>query len=78
MYYLSELSPFPVGAIGELYVGGVGLARGYLNNPKLTVKRFISNLLSNQRRRRNVRKTLDCIKLVILVTMVAFWGIRGI
>ena len=39
----SDLSLLPIGAVGELYIGGVGLARGYLNNPDLTAKRFISN-----------------------------------
>jgi tyrocidine synthetase-3 len=33
----------PKGGIGELYVGGAGLTRGYLNRPELTVDRFISN-----------------------------------
>lgn len=36
-----ELLPF--GIAGELYVSGVGLARGYLNNPELTAENFISN-----------------------------------
>ncbi|WEF32912.1 non-ribosomal peptide synthetase [Pseudoduganella chitinolytica] len=31
----------PAGAIGELYVGGAGLARGYLNNPELTAAAFV-------------------------------------
>jgi amino acid adenylation domain-containing protein/non-ribosomal peptide synthase protein (TIGR01720 family) len=38
-----NLIPVPIGAIGELYIGGAGLARGYLNNEKLTAECFISN-----------------------------------
>ncbi|HEV2864149.1 MAG TPA: amino acid adenylation domain-containing protein, partial [Pyrinomonadaceae bacterium] len=37
----SQLRPAPVGATGELHIGGVGLARGYLNRPALTAERFI-------------------------------------
>lgn len=33
----------PVGASGELCIGGVGLARGYLNRPDLTAERFVPN-----------------------------------
>ncbi|KZN34202.1 hypothetical protein N480_21605 [Pseudoalteromonas luteoviolacea S2607] len=33
----------PFGAIGELYIGGAGLAQGYLNQPELTKDRFIAN-----------------------------------
>jgi tyrocidine synthetase-3 len=32
----------PVGAVGELWLGGRGLARGYLNNPDLTAEKFIN------------------------------------
>ncbi len=43
-YILDEnLNLLPVGMTGELYIGGVGVARGYINNPNLTVEKFILN-----------------------------------
>lgn len=39
----SSMSPVPTGIIGELYLGGASLARGYLNQPELTAKSFIEN-----------------------------------
>ena len=44
LYILDKnLNPCPIGAPGELYIGGAGLARGYLNQEELTRERFITN-----------------------------------
>jgi amino acid adenylation domain-containing protein len=44
VYILDKhLRPMPVGAVGELYIGGNGLAPGYLNQPELTREKFLPN-----------------------------------
>ena len=39
-----ELNPKPIGAPGKLYVGGAGLARGYINQEKLNQEKYIDHL----------------------------------
>jgi amino acid adenylation domain-containing protein len=44
LYILDKhLNIMPIGAVGELYIGGEGLARGYINNEELTNEKFITN-----------------------------------
>lgn len=44
----SDLKPLPSGEVGELYIGGDGLARGYLHKPEITAERFIPNPVPEQ------------------------------
>jgi aspartate racemase len=41
-----ELNPVPEGMSGELHIGGVGLARGYLNQPHLSSEKFVTDPFS--------------------------------
>jgi amino acid adenylation domain-containing protein len=68
IYLLDQLlQPVPIGVPGEVYVGGAGLARGYLGRPELTALRFVPNPFASPDDER--RKTNDedsdraCVRL---------------
>ncbi len=63
MHILDEQQrPVPRGEAGELYIGGVGLARGYLNQPELTQKQFVPNCLGDKASGPRLYKTGDLVK----------------
>lgn len=62
-----EKKPVPVGVIGELYIGGDGVSKGYLNNLPLTSERFVINPFQTQKEKElnynsTIYKTGDLVR----------------
>ncbi|KAK7706310.1 NRPS [Diaporthe eres] len=59
VYILDEhLRPVPPGIQGEVYIGGPGVASGYLNNGSMTAERFVPDMFASSEERRRGRRTL--------------------
>ncbi|WP_199930865.1 non-ribosomal peptide synthetase [Streptomyces sp. CB02923] len=63
----TSMQRVPVGGMGELYIGGVGVARGYLNRDELTADRFIANPFQTAEEKRSgqnarIYKTGDLVR----------------
>jgi hypothetical protein len=58
-----HMQPVPIGVPGELYIGGAGVASGYLNKPAQTAERFITHTFENWTTR--VYKTGDLVRRLV-------------
>ncbi|MDA7657915.1 amino acid adenylation domain-containing protein, partial [Verrucomicrobia bacterium] len=58
----SECRPVPEGQSGELFIGGIGLARGYMSEPELTAKSFLDVKLNGNGKSTRLYRTGDLVK----------------
>ena len=65
-YLLNEYlrQPAPIGTVGEVYIGGAGVGRGYLNHPQLTAERFVRDPFSANESAR-LYKTGDLARMLL-------------
>ncbi|MCE0559428.1 non-ribosomal peptide synthetase, partial [Motilimonas sp. E26] len=67
-YVLNEyLEPVHLGAVGELYLSGVGISKGYLNKNSITNERFIKNIFSKDELYQSMYRTGDLVR----------WNVEG-
>ncbi|MFN6470894.1 MAG: amino acid adenylation domain-containing protein [Nostoc sp. SerVER01] len=58
-----QCQPVPIGVVGEIYIGGAGVTRGYFNRPQLTAERMIPNPFNNSKPER-LYKTGDLARFL--------------
>jgi amino acid adenylation domain-containing protein len=59
-----QMRPVPQGTIGELYIGGAGLARGYRNQPQLTAEKFVHNPFASESTSSRLYRTGDRARML--------------
>lgn len=71
IYILDDnLKPLPVGTIGEIYISGDGVGKGYINNPELTAEKFLPDPFSDG----NVMYRTGDMGLMRCDGNIEFWG----